>query len=181
MRPTRSRARRATLVVAGGVGRLLLGLGCLLLIATFVPGLFGYQRFVVVGGSMEPTIHRGSLIFDEVVPVARLAVGDVVTYVPPGQGAPVTHRIISRGLERGQWVFRTQGDANPQPDLRPFTLNRPQQARVAFAVPYVGFLFMLLASPHARLFLLVLPAVALALLMLARLWRDAGRMLEQQR
>src|SRR5829696_1793968 len=122
MRPNRSRARRAALVAAGGLGRALLCLGCLLLIATFVPGLFGYQRFVVVGGSMEPNIHRGSLIFDEVVPAARLAVGDVITYVPPGHGTPVTHRIISRTSERGEWVFRTQGDANRQPDLRPFTL-----------------------------------------------------------
>lgn len=160
---------------------MVLGLGCLLLVATLAPGLFGYQRFVVVGGSMEPHIHRGSLIFDEVVPVARLRIGDVITYVPPGHSDAVTHRIVSRELDRGERVFRTRGDANDAPDLLPFTLDRPVQARVAFAVPYAGYLFMLLASPQARLFLLVLPAVALALLMLAQLWRDAGRMLEQQR
>lgn len=181
MRPLPARARRTALVAGGGLGRMVLGMGCLLLIATLVPGLLGYQRFVVVGGSMEPHIHRGSLIFDEVVPVARLSIGDVITYVPPGHGDAVTHRIVSRELLRGEWVFRTQGDANEQPDLRPFTLDRPAQARVALAVPYVGYLFMLLASPQARLFLLALPAVALALFMLARLWRDAGRMLEQQR
>jgi signal peptidase I len=168
-------------VAAGGLGRVVLGLGCLLLIATLVPGVLGYQRFVVVGGSMEPNIHRGSLVFDEVVPVTRLGIGDVITYVPPGYSHAVTHRIIARELQRGEWVFRTRGDANEDPDLRPFTLDRPAQARVALAVPYVGYLLMLLASPQARLFLLVLPAFALALFMLARLWRDAGRLLEQQR
>ncbi len=179
MRPMPSRARRAAVLAAGGLGRMVLGLACLVLIATLVPGLFGYQRFVVVGGSMEPTIHRGSLVFDEVVPVGSLATGDVITYVPPGHSDPVTHRIIERDSDRGELVYRTKGDANEEPDLRPFTLDRPTQARVAFDVPYVGFLFMFLASQQARFFMLVLPAIALALFMLVRLWRDAGRMLEQ--
>lgn len=181
MTPPPSRARRAAHVAAGGLGRAVLGLACLVLIATLVPGLFGYQRYVLVGGSMEPTIHRGSLVFDEVVPVSRLRVGDVITYVQPGRDDPVTHRIIRRERDaRGQQVFRTKGDANPDPDLRPFTLDRPAQARFAFAVPYVGYLFMFLASQQARFLLLVLPAIAIALFMLIRLWRDAGRMLEEQ-
>ena len=176
-----SNARRAALVAAGGLGRLVLGLACLVLIATLAPGLFGYQRYVLVGGSMEPTIHRGSLVFDRVVPVAQLRVGDVITYVKPGDGDPVTHRIIARERDaRGQTIFRTKGDANADPDLEPFTLDRPTQARFAFAVPYVGRLFMFLASRTARFVLLVLPAIVLALFMFVRLWRDAGRMLEEQ-
>jgi signal peptidase I len=152
-----------------------------LLIATLLPGLVGYERYVLVGGSMEPAIHRGSLVFDRVVPVSDLRVGDVITYVRPGTGDAVTHRIVrdERG-PRGERVFRTQGDANRDSDLQPFTLDGPTQARVAFSVPYLGYIFIFLASQQARLFLLVLPAIVLALLMVARLWRDAGRMLEQQ-
>ena len=84
----------------------------------------GYQRYVLVGRSMEPTIHKGSLVFDEVVPVRALRKGDVITYVPPVTKKPVTHRIISvsRG-PRGERVFRTKGDNNRDPDLRPFTLE----------------------------------------------------------
>jgi signal peptidase len=176
-----ARARRAALVTAGGLGRAVLGIACLVLIATLVPGLLGFERYVVVGGSMEPTIHRGSLVFDEVVPVAELKVGDVITYVPPGYAEPVTHRIISRGRDdAGRAFFRTKGDANADADLRPFTLDHPTQPRVALDVPYAGFVFLLLATREARMLLLVLPAFALALLMFARLWRDAGRMLEEQ-
>ena len=73
MAPSPASARRATLAVAGGLGRAVIGLVCLVLIATLIPPLLGYQRYVVVGGSMEPTIHRGSVIFDEIVPnLARL-------------------------------------------------------------------------------------------------------------
>jgi signal peptidase I len=179
MQPTR--ARRTALLVAGGLGRVALGLACVVLIATLAPALFGYERYVLVGQSMEPTIHRGSLVYDEVVPTGELRVSDVITYVPPGSSAPVTHRISRRERQPdGRMSFRTKGDNNRAEDLRPFTLDRPEQARVAFAVPYAGYLFIMLGSQQARMALLVLPALLIALAMLVRLWRDAGRMLEQQ-
>jgi len=116
----RSKARRLASMAAGGLGRLILLAGVLALCATFLPSLAGYQRYVLVGRSMEPTIHKGSLVFDEIVPVGQLRKGDVITYVPPVTKKPVTHRIISVGRgPRGERVFRTQGDNNRDPDLRP--------------------------------------------------------------
>jgi signal peptidase I len=177
-----TRARRVVLGAAGGLGRAVLGLACLVLVATLAPALFGYERYVLVGRSMEPTIKRGSLVYDAVVPTRELRVGDVITYVPPGSQAPVTHRIVrSEPGPDGRPVFRTKGDNNPAEDLRPFTLDRPEQTRFAFAIPYAGYLFIALASQTARFVLLVLPALLLAVWMLARLWREAGRMLEEQR
>ena len=182
MAPSPATARRATLAVAGGLGRAVIGLVCLVLIATLIPPLLGYQRYVVVGGSMEPTIHRGSVIFDEIVPVEDLRPGDVVTYVPPGRDTPSTHRIISRELDgQGSWLFRTKGDANAEPDALPFVLERPVQARVKLAVPYVGYLWMALGSQEMRYALLVAPAILIALWMLVSVWRDAGRLLERER
>ena len=182
MAPHPASARRAVLATAGGLARVLLGLLCLVLIATLIPPLLGYQRFVVVGGSMEPTIHRGSVIFDELVPVEDLRPGDVITYVPPGHTTPSTHRIVARELDReGSWRFRTKGDANAAPDAQPFVLERPVQARVALAVPYVGHLFMALGNEAARMALFVAPAVLIALWMLAGVWRDAGRLVQQER
>ncbi len=182
MTPSSSAARRPALRVAGGLGRAVLLLAGLVLLATLVPAVLGFERYVVVGSSMEPTIHRGSLIYDEVVPTARLQVGDVITYVPPGASTPTTHRIVraETGAD-GQRVFRTQGDNNAEEDLHPFTLDRPTQTRVAFTIPYAGHVFMFLASRTAQLLLLVVPALLIALFTLARLWRDAGAMLEAQR
>ena len=124
------------------------------LAVTFVPGLLGYQRYVLVGGSMEPTIHHGSLVFDEVVPVAQLRKGDVITYVPPGRTQPVTHRLISVKHPKqlhGRPLFRTQGDNVADPDMRAFTLDKPTQARYSFSVPYLGWLFIALGTPQMRL------------------------------
>jgi len=182
MVPSPASTRRAAFVAAGGLGRVLLGLVCLVLIATLVPPLLGYQRFVVVGGSMEPTIHRGSVIFDEIVPVEDLRPGDVITFVPPGHTTPSTHRIVSRELDAERsWLFRTKGDANAAPDAQPFVLERPVQARVAFVIPYLGHLFMALGTQTVRMALIVVPAVLIALWMLAGVWRDAGRLVQQER
>jgi hypothetical protein len=60
-------------------------------------------------------------------------------------------------------------------------LDRPVQARVKLAVPYVGYLWMALGSQQMRYALLVAPAILIALWMLASVWRDAGRLLEQER
>jgi signal peptidase len=175
-------ARRLASKAAGGLGRLVLLAGVLVLCATFLPSLLGYQRYVLVGHSMEPTIHKGSLVFDEVVPVEALRVGDVLTYVPPTTREPVSHRIVT--IERGphgERVFRTKGDNNAAADLRPFTLDEPRQARVAFAIPYLGWLFVLLAMQEARIFLIALPGVLLALWGLYGVWRQGGELLAAER
>src|SRR5438045_9435672 len=78
--------------------------------------LFGYQRYVITGGSMAGSIDRGSLLFSKKVPQSELKVGDVITYQPPKGAGPrelVTHRIVSiKHSASGAPVFQTKGDAN---------------------------------------------------------------------
>lgn len=99
----------------------------------------------------------------------------------PATRSPTTHRIVRQETAPdGRPVYITKGDNNAHEDLWPFTLDRPTQARFAFAIPYVGYLFILLADPTARILLLALPALLIALFSLARLWREAGVLLEQR-
>lgn len=173
--------RRAIATIAGGVGSALAGLVCLGLLLMVLPSFLGYERYVLAGSSMEPALQRGSLIFDAVVPAEDIRPGDIITYVPPGSDRPVTHRVVDRTLQAdGQTQLRTKGDNNTHADMRPIVLERPVQARVAFAVPYVGYVFILLASEQARTYLLVAPAFLIALWMLGSMWRDAGRLAREQ-
>ena len=71
-------------------------------------------------------------------------------------------------------MFRTKGDANPVKDPWTFTLSRPMQARVAFHLPYVGYLLAALAERKVRMILIGVPALLIALSVLAGLWREAG-------
>jgi signal peptidase I len=169
------RALAALLVTAG----LLLGA---LLIA---PSLMGWERYVIVSGSMTGTYDRGSLVFDEVVPVDSLKVGDVITYKPPSGAGPhglVTHRIVKIRKEpkTGERVFGTKGDANKVADPWRFVLADSQQARAKLGVPYVGFALAALAERTVRMLIIGLPAALIALFVLAGLWRDAGREAEAQ-
>ena len=141
--------------------------------------MLGFQRYVITGASMTGTYDRGTLLFSRTVPVCKLRVGDVIAYQPPakaGVGAGlVTHRIVSIGHDRqGREVFRTRGDANPSRDPWRFTLPGPEQARASFAIPYVGYAFAALDIPQVRMLLIGVPALLVAIALLARMWRQAG-------
>jgi signal peptidase I len=160
---------------AGAVATVL----CLALAATLlVPAALGYQRYVIVSGSMTGTYDRGSIVYDKEVPVSELKVGDPITYAPPPGASPeelVTHRIVWIGHKKGgEEIFRTKGDANEVADPWTFSLDKPEQAKVAFSIPYVGFLLAALSIPTVRMLAIGIPAVLVALLILGGIWRDAG-------
>ncbi|HWA53698.1 MAG TPA: signal peptidase I [Solirubrobacterales bacterium] len=143
-----------------------------------VPAALGFQRYVIVSGSMTGTYDKGSIVFDKEVPVSDLEVGDVITYEPPPGASSqkfVTHRIFRvQENAQGERVFRTKGDANDTADPWTFTLDKPDQAKVDFSVPYVGYLLAALSIPTVRMLAIGIPAVVVALLILAGIWREAG-------
>ncbi len=121
---------------------------------------------------------RQPLLYAKEVPTRSLRVGDVITYSPPrrgGEGSLITHRIVSiRRDTSGVLVFRTKGDANRAADPWRFSLERPTQARAVFALPYAGYALAALGVREVRMLLIGLPALVVALTVLARLWREAG-------
>ena len=140
-----------------------------------LPSVFGWQRYAIVSGSMTGTYDRGSLVLDEVVPVADLRVGDVITYMPPARDHLITHRIAWIGKDgSGARVFRTKGDANPVADPWTFRLDNATQARVRVGVPYAGHVLSALARRDVRTLIIALPAIVIALVTLAALWRALG-------
>jgi signal peptidase len=166
--------RRLLLTVATLLATAALAAYCLLLV---VPSVLGFQRYVLTGGSMEPTLHRGSLVFDKVTPVEDLVVGDVFTFGPPGASRPLSHRITSvTHDDRNRLVFTSKGDANEAADPWTFTLDDRVQAKVVFTVPWAGYPLWVLASPLSRLLLIGGPAMAIAGITGRRLWRQAGEL-----
>jgi signal peptidase len=170
----RERARRAGRITSGAA----LAVAVLVAALALAPAAIGLQRYVIVSGSMTGTYDRGSLVLDEVVPVASLRAGDVITYRPPPGAAVdhlVTHRIAAITRDRsGVAVFRTKGDANPTADPWTFTLPGPSQARVRAGIPYAGFALAALSRRDMRLVVIALPAALIALASLMALWRRLG-------
>lgn len=137
----------------------------------------GFDRYVITGGSMGDAVPIGSIAFEEVVPVAELATGDVITYEPPaesGEEGLVTHRIVTLRERDGSAVMRTKGDANLVPDRWRFELSKPTQSRVVFAVPLAGYAIGALGDRNLRMALIGIPAALIGAGALRRLWRDSG-------
>ena len=124
----------------------------------------GVRFYAVDSGSMAPTFNTGALVVD--LPVTRTTVfqvGDVVTFHPtPGYTA--THRIAAIGPDG----ITTKGDANPSSDLG-FVHSGMIAGRVAFSVPFGGYVAVFFQHPVG--------VVALLLLLLALLavWQLTGR------
>lgn len=122
----------------------------------------GLDRYVITGNSMAPAIDRGSVVLQRGVPVSDLRVGDIVTFHPPADveaAGPVTSRIVV--IEPG--AARTRADASPHLDPWPLTLDKPTQDRVVLALPYVGYLYLVLVHPGQWTGLVMFLASALAL------------------
>jgi signal peptidase len=142
-----------------------------------LPAALGFQRYVITGKSMTGAIDRGSLVYDRPVATSQLKVGDVITYTPPagaGTQGRVTHRIEWIGHSHGRAVFQTKGDANRVRDPWKFTLPHATQARVSFHLPYLGYVFSALSIRWVRMLVIGLPALLIAMAVLAGLWREAG-------
>ena len=135
-------------------------------VLVLLPIGLGLQRYVMTGDSMDgdraDSIPRGAVVFERLVPVADLRVGDVITYRPPESAdadGMVTHRIIA--IEPDGIV--TQGDGRAAPDpwrLQPDTSVVP---RVVFSVPWVGYAYLVLADP--LLWLLLVGSIGLVVLL----------------
>lgn len=113
-------------------------LGVVLLVAVLgslaAAWLSGVRAFVVESPSMGAAAPVGSLVIGE--RGAPAAVGDLITFHPPGAGSvPYTHRVVAVGAEG----LRTKGDINGAPD--PWTVAPSMVVSRAVAVlPGAGWL-----------------------------------------
>ena len=161
----------ARLLNASGYVALALALALLAsLLTVAATNLLGYNNYVIYSGSMEPTVKVGSLLLTRPADVEDLQVGDVITYRSPGNHTTLTHRIVSIRQQDGQRVFTTKGDASLEPDPREVIL-RGQVSKMAFDIPYLGYVVDFAKSTQGVVLLLLVPAAGLLLMQGVRLWK----------
>ena len=116
------------------VSRVLLGALGMLLAASVLPVLVGWQSSVVMSGSMEPTLSPGDVAVVRPVDPAALAPGAVLLVDDPDlPGRLRLHRLVE--VEAGG--LQLKGDANPTADG---SLVDPAAVHgvVTLALPLVG-------------------------------------------
>jgi len=125
---------------------------CLAFVAIRVSGL---GTFIVTGGSMEPSIHKGSLVLVQPVSPSQITVGDVITFQQYDQ--TTTHRVIAVGQDARGLIFKTKGDANVVADPEDKTFPA-QVGIVRLAIPVAGTLAAS-AQAYWRLVLTLIAAI----------------------
>lgn len=119
-----------------------------------VPDFLGYKPFIVLSGSMEPSIMTGDLIVSGKADAANLQVGDVVSYRV--DNAVVTHRIKEVVQENGSVHYVMQGDNNNTADE---TMVTPEmvEGTYLFRVKGMGNFAMFMQTTTGMLLFIVGP------------------------
>lgn len=82
-----------------------------IVLAIFVSGFFGIQRYLVVSGSMEPNLYAGDIVFVNTnIDFEDVEIGDVIIF--KHRDMNIVHRVIEATTIGGQMYLKTKGDAN---------------------------------------------------------------------
>lgn len=99
-------------------------------------GLFNMRSFLVLSGSMEPTIMTGDIIIVSSQP--EYFTRDVVTFRNVDERI-VTHRLMKKIVEKDTVRFETKGDANRSED-EDLIQSDNILGKVVLVIPKLGYL-----------------------------------------
>lgn len=134
------------------------------------------RSFVVLTGSMSPTISQGSLIY--VQKTAQYNSGDIISFENVAKQT-VTHRIASVVKKDNKVFYQTKGDANNSTDS---TLVEASAVigKSVFFVPYVGNGITFLKTPLGFTGLIIFPITVFIVFELWNLKKEIEKEVEKR-
>lgn len=151
--------RSRDIAITGLIGLLVLPV-FIYLVVWPVPGFAG---FIVSGGSMEPTIARGSIVY--VQETGDYQPGDVITFSKGDQ--TVTHRIVNQTTNG----YITRGDGNQRLDGWRVTEHQIR-GELLLVVPFYGYFLTFIHTPIGFTVVIFFPAIILIGLEIRQLLRE---------
>jgi len=119
-----------------------------------VPDFMGYKPFIVLSGSMEPTILAGDIIVTKNIAPEQIVKGDVIAFRAE-KNTVVTHRVTDVQTANGL-SFLTRGDANTGADARAVRVEE-LEGIYYWRVAGVGKFAMFLQTPIGMLLFVITP------------------------
>ncbi len=113
----------------------------------------GIRSFVVLTGSMGPSIPQGSIIFTQRTPSYQK--GDVISFQKGN--VTMTHRVVQVIDAKGV-SYQTKGDANKTADPESVS-SKDVLGKSIFFVPYVGKLVLFLKTFPGYALFIIFPTV----------------------
>ena len=138
-----------------------------------------FNAYVVMSGSMLPTIKVKDIVVTKKVPQEELEVGDIITFISPDTrfgGISVTHRIIDKYYDEsiGSYSYRTQGDNNNISDSA-LVPNTNILGKVILKIPKLGYLQDILSSKGGLIILVLIPCLTILSYDIMKILKKAGQ------
>lgn len=144
-------------------------------LVTSKTNILGLRSFVVLTGSMEPSLPVGSLIFTKTQEEYKK--GDIIAF---SQGdINVTHRIVSIENNSGLSQYQTKGDANNVED-KSLINSKDVLGKSVFLVPLVGKLVSFLRTPQGFVLLIIVPALLIIISEVLNIKKELVKKIEKE-
>lgn len=138
-----------------------------------------FNAYVVLSGSMLPTIQIKDIVVTKKIAEEDLEIGDIITFISPDPrfgGISITHRIIdiidddTEGIKK----FRTQGDNNNVADSA-LVPNKNILGKVILKVPKLGYIQDILSSKSGIIILVLIPCLAILSYDIMKILKKLGK------
>ena len=126
--------------------------------------------YVVVTESMVPTINVNDAIVVKRANANTLKVGDIITFSSNDtfyNGWTITHRIVEKKDENGNFIYRTKGDNNDLVDSASVDFG-DIYGKVILRIPKIGYLNKFISTPFGFIMSIVIPVL---LVIIYEVWR----------
>lgn len=125
--------------------------------------VFGYRFYLIMSGSMEPTINVGDAVITK--EVSEPQIGDVIAFEV--SNSTTVHRIVKTYTEENNKLYQTKGDNNNAEDKT--LLNKEQiKGKVIFKLPKVGDAILFLQK-NIVIILISIVGIAIIITLIRRL------------
>lgn len=137
-----------------------------------------FNGYVVLTGSMLPTIKVNDVVITKKVKGEDLKVKDVITFAssdPRFSGTIITHRIIEKfQTDAGLFEYRTKGDNNNISDDA-LVQDANVMGKVILRIPALGYIQTLLATKSGWIFIILIPCLCVISYDILKLFKVVGK------
>ena len=138
-----------------------------------------FNAYVVLSGSMLPTIKVKDVVVTKKIAEEDLNVGDIITFISPDTrfgGISITHRIIDKMYDESQgiYTYKTQGDNNNVADSVPVS-NSNILGKVILKIPKLGFIQDILSSKAGLIIVVLIPCLGILSYDIMKIFKGIGK------
>ncbi len=123
-----------------------------------IPNFFGYKNFIVLTGSMKPTLNVGDIVF--VKETTDIKEQDIISFKI--NNTIVTHRIVEIKKEDDKTLYVTKGDANSGNDTELVSIE-DVEGKYSFKILWIGNVILFLQKPVVLIILFLILLVVLVI------------------